>query len=594
VTAYLRALGRLGAATLWWQLALLLLVNAFEGVGVLMLVPLLAVAGVFEPTGVLDGLSAQVIRLFGAAGLSPTLPVVLLMFVGLVCARQGLVRLQTTTAHALGERFVFALRQRLYLAVTAARWLFLTRTRSSEILQVLTADTGRLGGGTQQLVQTVSAGVMLAVYGLMMLWISPVTTGLVAVIGGVVLFGLRHTIRRASQSGQQVTGLGKQFYAAVVEHLAGMRVSKSFGAETRSVEHFVDTIRQVRGVATAYQVDRADTRFWFAAGSAVILSGVFYVAVDVLATPGPELLVLVLVFARMMPRVSGLVQGYQQALHMVPAFDSYTQLLTRCTAEAEAATESPGPPLSFTTELRFARVSFQYRDGAANAVLRDVSFRIVANQTTAIVGPSGAGKSTVADLLMGLLTPDSGTIQIDGQELTDENIRSWRRNIGYVPQDTFLFHDTVRANLSWVRPDVSDVAIWEALEMAAAGEFVRTLPHGLDTEVGERGVQLSGGERQRLALARALVVSPKLLILDEATSHLDVENERRIQAALDALHGRLTVVVIAHRLSTVRQADQIVVLDNGAVAEVGSWEALNRHQGRFAQLVHAHPSDSDG
>ena len=130
--------------------------------------------------------------------------------------------------------------------------------------------------------------------------------------------------------------------------------------------------------------------------------------------------------------------------------------------------------------------------------------------------------------------------------------------------------------------------------MAAAGEFVRTLPHGLDTEVGERGVQLSGGERQRLALARALVVSPKLLILDEATSHLDVENERRIQAALDALHGRLTVVVIAHRLSTVRQADQIVVLDNGAVAEVGSWEALNRHQGRFAQLVHAHPSDSDG
>ena len=201
------------------------------------------------------------------------------------------------------------------------------------------------------------------------------------------------------------------------------------------------------------------------------------------------------------------------------------------------------------------------------------------------MGPSGAGKSTLADVLMGLFTPDSGVMRVDGEPLTGESLPAWRLNIGYVPQDTFLFHDTVRANLCWVRPAATEDDVWNALETAAADEFVRRLPTGLDTEIGDRGIRLSGGERQRLALARALIVTPGLLILDEATSHLDTENEYRIQTAIEGLHGRLTVVVIAHRLSTVRNADQIVVMERGSVVETGSWDVLNDRMGRFSELV---------
>jgi ATP-binding cassette, subfamily C, bacterial len=220
-------------------------------------------------------------------------------------------------------------------------------------------------------------------------------------------------------------------------------------------------------------------------------------------------------------------------------------------------------------------------------VLSHVHLTVAARETTAIVGPSGAGKSTIADLLMGLVTPGSGLVTVDGVPLSPEVLRSWRTQIGYVPQETLIFHDTVLANLQWANPDANDEDIWRALALAAADDFVRTLPEGLRTVLGDRGVLVSGGERQRLSLARALLRRPSLLILDEATSSLDSENERRIQAAIEGLHEQITIVVITHRLSTIRNADLIHVIDNGRVVESGSWEALASSGGRFRALCEA-------
>jgi ATP-binding cassette subfamily C protein len=232
-------------------------------------------------------------------------------------------------------------------------------------------------------------------------------------------------------------------------------------------------------------------------------------------------------------------------------------------------------------------VSFSYADNQTEA-LRDMTFTIRAGTTTAIVGPSGSGKSTVADLLMGLLTPDRGRILVDGCPLGPEHLTSWRDRIGYVAQETFLFHDTVRANLLWARPLATDDELLSALELAAARRFVTALPQGLDTILGDRGVLLSGGERQRISLARALLRQPKLLILDEATSSLDSENERRIQEAIDGLHQHMTIVIITHRLPTIRNADMIHVLDSGTLVESGIWdELLANRRGRFRQLCAA-------
>ena len=194
---------------------------------------------------------------------------------------------------------------------------------------------------------------------------------------------------------------------------------------------------------------------------------------------------------------------------------------------------------------------------------------------------SGAGKSTTADLVMGLLRPDNGKITVDGVEL--KNMSSWRSQIGYVAQDTFLFNDTVRNNLLLARSDASTEELKEVIDIASAG-FVFNLPEKLDTIIGDRGVRLSGGERQRLALARALLRKPSLLILDEATSNLDNKNEKKILESIERIHGDMTVLVIAHRFSSISNSDIIYLMEDGHIVEEGSWEEFNSRKGRFKGL----------
>jgi ATP-binding cassette subfamily C protein len=220
------------------------------------------------------------------------------------------------------------------------------------------------------------------------------------------------------------------------------------------------------------------------------------------------------------------------------------------------------------------KVSFKYDHAQEDCTVEGIDLTIPARCMTAILGASGAGKSTLADLMMGLLVPDEGRILIDGLPLSGKHLHGWRRSVGYVPQENFLFHETIRVNLAWARPEATESEMLKALESAAALDFVMALPQGLDTVVGDRGVRLSGGERQRIALARALLRSPTLLLLDEATSSLDSHNEALIQDAVERLHGDITVVIIAHRISTVSRADHVVLLDHGKIVEKGTWSDL--------------------
>jgi len=271
------------------------------------------------------------------------------------------------------------------------------------------------------------------------------------------------------------------------------------------------------------------------------------------------------------------------------------RLVDECEAHAERRPGSPegldyegmsGSPegLHYGRELRLENVSYAYTTGSGKAV-NDISLSIPVGRTTALVGASGAGKSTLADVLIGLLRPQNGRVLVDGRPLTDDDLPAWRRSIGYVPQESFLLHDTVRANLLWARPGATDDEIWKALERAAAADFLRNGRDGLDTIVGDRGVRVSGGERQRLALARALLTNPALLVLDEATSALDSLNEQQILSAVRDLRGSVTTVIVTHRLSAIRHADVIHVLEEGRVVESGTWRELAARGGRFARLL---------
>ena len=559
-----------------WAFLLLLLVGFMEGIGLLILIPFLHVLGVTGKGDTSSGAAEAVAGVFEAIGVPLTLPSVLVIFVLLIAARAILVQRREIMLADLQYRFVDHLRTRLYAAIGRANWLFLARIRSSDLTHVLTADIGRVAAGTEALLRLAVTGTMLLVY--MVVAVALSLTGTLAAVaaGLLLLLVLRPQIRKAHGLGRALTETGREVFGNVTDFLSGIKLAKSYVAEEQHVAAFDASVTALRNRIISFMRSSAFSRTVFQIGGAAALAVVIYLTVAVVQLPPAELLVLIFIFSRLMPMLMGLQQGYQRAMHMLPAFEAAMDMQARCEAAAEPRHEANAPIPRLTRQIRLDGVGFRYDKSKPETVLENIGFVIPANSTTAVTGPSGSGKSTLADLVMGLLEPDAGTIAVDGTVLRGDNCRLWRQAVAYVPQETFLFHDTIRANLLWAQPGASDDDVWEALETAAAAGFVAALPDKLDTVVGERGQRLSGGERQRIALARALLCRPALLILDEATSALDHENERRVQAAINGLHGRITILIIAHRLSTIREADQIVLLDQGRIVDIGTWNELKR------------------
>jgi ATP-binding cassette subfamily C protein len=321
-------------------------------------------------------------------------------------------------------------------------------------------------------------------------------------------------------------------------------------------------------------------------GAAVMGGGFAYAGAEIWHLSTPQLLIMVAVFARLIPSLMRLQQNIYTLWQTFPLYDDLHRLIARCEAARETHDNAGGERLQLCSNIKLAGIRFRYDKQRGPDVLNGLDLDIAAGSVVALVGASGAGKSTLADLLLGLQFPDAGSIAIDGRKLAGDQLASWRRSIAYIPQENFLFNSSIRSNLQWAKPDASDDEIWRVLKTAGADSIVAAMPDRLDSVVGERGGRLSGGERQRLILSRALLRDPTLLILDEATSALDQESERAIWAFIDRLRGNTTVVVIAHRLSSLRSADRIAVLEDGRIVQFGTWDALiNEGAGRFAALV---------
>jgi len=568
-------------------LVLMVCLSLTEGVGLLLLVPLLHLVGFDVQQGSLGRIAQSLSSGFAAIGVRPTLLAVLSIY-ALITNVQGLLsRWQTTASLTLQHHVVAVLRQRLYHAIVYTSWLCFARSRAADYTHVLTVEVERVGHATYLLLTLLATATVTSVYIGFALRISAVMTGLVFACGGTLVLLLQGRTRVAHLAGAELSKAMQRLYAAITEHLSGMKTAKSYGAEQRHAEVFTRLTEGVEAVYLGAVRNQTEARYWFDIGAALVLCLTLYMALDILAIPTGEVLLLLFLFARIMPRFSSMQQYYQSFMNLLPACATVMAMQARCEAAAEPKTER-GETFTLRQGLRFQQVSFRYDASRATSVIDDLDLTIDAGQTTAIVGPSGAGKSTIADLVTGLLVPDQGCVCVDGKLLGPERMGAWREHIGYVTQDTFLFHDTIRANLLWARPDASDADIRDALHLAAAEAFVTGLPNGLDTVIGDRGILVSGGERQRLALARAVLRRPSLLILDEATSSLDSENEDRIQRAIDGLHGQMTILLITHRLSAVRRADVIYVLEQGRVVESGSWEVLlAKEDGRFRALCRA-------
>lgn len=585
IVAFVRLLARVLRWRLAASVAAALALAFAEGAGLVLLVPLLATIGLTVDEGPTSRLAALASRGFSWAGVTPTLPAVLGVFLTVSIAHALLFRAHLLLNPTLEQAVALHLRERLYTAIVSARWPFLVERRTSDLVHAVTFDVDRLGNATYQLLTVVTGLAVTSVYVIIAARLSPALTALVASSGLVMLWLLRSRTRESSDRGEEYAQASRHLFAMASESVAGVKVAKSLGAEPRDVAIFNAHAGSVSAGYLALLRSYARAKVRLDVASAVLVSLLLFVAVDVLGLAGAGLLVLVFIFARIMPRVMALQEAAQVLLGALPSFANVVRLIEACETEAEPPGE-PGPRLPVREEVALEDVTFAYTAGTP--VLSGVSLVVRAGEVTALAGPSGAGKSTVADVVMGLLRPATGRVTLDGRTLADAEVRRWRQSIGYVPQDTFLLHDTVRANLLWARPGATEAGMWTALDRAAAGDFLRARPEGLDTVVGDRGVRLSGGERQRLALARALILEPDLLVLDEATSALDSANERQILSAVHRLAGRLTVLIITHRLSTLQGADLVYVMEAGRIVESGTWTALAaREGGAFRAMLDA-------
>jgi ATP-binding cassette subfamily C protein len=560
-----------------------------EGIGLLLLVPALGLAGVSVTGAAIVPLAGLVRKWFAAAGLHPTLPVVLIACSVVIVLSALVARWQSVSITTIQARFVAALRGKLYEAIAASGWSFFSRSRPSDFVHALTSELDRVGIATYSLLALAGDLFVASVYILFALKLSALTTTLLLLGGAAIAWTLRGKTRGVQLSGEQLSLITGGFYAATTEHLGATKIAKSYGAEGRAADIFSTLTGRVGDLVVDAVRDQEAARFWFNVASALALIGFLYISLSILKLSTAAILLILFLFLRIVPKLAGMQQRLNMLINHLPAFETVTNLLDRCAAEAEPKLLSR-EPVELRDSVRLDRVSFAYEGRAP--IVNDLTLDIRAGQTTAIVGASGAGKTTVADLVIGLVLPQRGAVSIDGKPLTAEKMGSWREKIGYVTQETFLFNTTVRENLLWAKPDADEAEIARALGSASAAEFVSKLPQGLETVVGDRGVMLSGGERQRLALARALLRRPSLLILDEATSSLDSESEARILRAIEELHGNVTILMITHRLSTVRAADMIYVLEGGSIVESGTWNTLSSDTGgRFYSLQRAQSID---
>lgn len=568
-----------------WSIPALIVLGIFaslaEGVGIGLFIPLLqSLAHTGPPAQTGNGLVDTLSGLFSGTPPEQRLLVISACILAAIGLKAALTYGHGALFHWLDARISHRLRSGIFEQLLTVSHRFLEHSASGKLFNALANETWRASEALSVLVSLVITTCTITVYALLLLLISWKLSLIAALAMLAISLVVRLITRQVKQLGQRGTEANAVLAERMLEGFGGMSVIRAFGRETHEQARFDRASRRVSRLFMKMALLGATVGPVYEVLAATLLIAVLLI---MLQNPAnlPSLLVFIFVLYRLQPRIQ--------------AFDGARIRLNTLAAPVEEVlslldpTDKPyvrSGDVRFdglTQHVDFEGVHFRYGDEDAPA-LRDVSIRIPAGKTTALVGPSGSGKSTLIKLLLRFYDPTDGAIYVDGRPLRDLDLASWRRCIAWVSQDVYLFNTSIRDNIAYGRLEASEEEIVSAAKLADADGFIRRLPQGYDTQVGDRGVRLSGGQKQRIAFARAILRDPDVLILDEATNALDSISENLIQEALAKFSQNRTVIVIAHRLSTVAQADHIVVLENGRVREQGSFERLIERGGLFARL----------
>lgn len=558
----------------------------FEATGVGLLLPVLhyveqGPAALARGAGA-SRIDAVAVWIAASTGLPVLLALVLLAFLP-VLARQLFRYLHQVYAENLRFEAVARMRSEGFEAFLDAQLRFVLSQGQGRLVNVLTTEIEHGSAALPFFLQLCEAAILLAVYLALLLvlaaWLVPAVLIAMAAVG----LAVRARIRRSRVAGHRVSSSHEALHVAVAEKLAGIRLVKMCAQEAREaaavqgIAHglkamYVRLSRQKEGIEVSIEP--------------LMILGAFvalYFAVTSFGMTLASLGIFMFVLLRIVP----LLKQVNVARQTIGALVASLENVRSAIDSARAAGDFVGGQLPFAglrRELVFDRVGFSYGDAADAWALHDVSFRVEKGSLTAVVGRSGSGKSTLLDLIPRLCDCTEGDIAVDGVSIRTFELRSLRAAIGIVDQHGFLSNDTVANNIAYGLAGAPREAVVEAARAAHAHDFIEALPHGYDTVVGERGVRLSVGQRQRVSLARVLLQDPDILLLDEPTSALDSESEQYIQAVLERLQQHKAIIVVAHRLSTIRHADQILVLDHGRIVERGDHESLFRDLGTYKKL----------
>jgi len=474
------------------------------------------------------------------------------------------------------------MRRDLFSAMLSAAPAYLETQQSGRLANALLSETWRLSralGAFYRLIVDACAILIFLVVLLVLSWRTTLYVGPFIVL---IVYIMHFATRRAKAIGEGAVATNTAYTDRTWETLGGLRTITIFGREAYEDDRHAAASARVRHFFLRARLLANIVPLLFETLVAAAF-GVWIIALSWLGTSFPTMAVFLLVLYRMQPRVQSIVAARAEILEFGSAALELEAVRTQC-----LASRLPEGSHGFSVldhAIVFRNVSASY-SGRSLPAVSDIDFTLFKNTTTALVGPSGSGKSTLVNLLLRCMLPESGDILVDGVPMRSIRAQDWHARIGAVTQDIFLFDGTIGDNIRYGNLEASFAEMVEAARLAHADEFIANLPNGYDTEIGERGMRLSGGQRQRLALARALVRKPQILVIDEGTNALDSHSEQLIQHALGELSRTTTILAVAHRLSTVRHADQILLVDKGRISERGTYAELIARGGMFNQMVH--------